>query len=292
VKAPHQNTGWYLFAVLTLGCGGVRPIPSATPKQTSPVPQQPIVVPPLISGSWSLKYSPGTISYQISRSAGIELVSDSSSHRESATNNTHELLTLEPSADTDIGFTAVIDTFSTTTQGLVGTVQTVQLPVRLTGFLTRDSLVIASQSTNQRCSPATSALITDLYNILTPFPTQLSSAMSWKDSVEIAGCQAAIPTISHTTRSYSVAGEVLYNGRSVVEIHRTDTTRSRGEGGLQQHRVVLEATGTGNAIYYIDIGTGRITNFVLDQELTISVTASGRESRFKQRSKQAFTIVP
>jgi hypothetical protein len=255
------------------------------------LPQQPIAVPP-ISGSWSFKYSPGTVSYQIFRSARIELLSDSSSHRESTTNNTHEVLTLEPTADTGIGFTAVIDTFSTTTQGLIGAVQTVALPLRLTGFLTGDSLMIATHSTDERCSPATSALITDLYNILTPFPTQLSSAMSWKDSVEITGCQAAIPTVSHTTRSYTVVGEALYNSRSVLEIHRADTTRARGEGGLQQHRIVLEATGTGNAIYYLDTGTGRITNFLLNQELTISITASARESRFKQSSKQTLTIVP
>lgn len=291
MKALCQNTGWYLFTVLTFGCGGIRPTPSATPTPTVPLPQQPIATPP-ISGSWSFKYSPGTINYQISRSANIELISDSSSHRETATNNTHELLTLEAAADTGIGFTAVIDTFSTTTQGLIGRIQTVPLPSQLTGFLTSDSLVIAGQGTNERCSPATSALITDVYNILTPFPTQLSSATNWRDSVEIAGCQAAIPTISHTTRSYTVAGKVLYNGQPVVEIHRTDTTLARGEGGLQQHRVVLEASGTGNAIYYLDTGTGRITHFVLDQELAISITASGKESRFKQNAKEAFTAIP
>jgi hypothetical protein len=135
-------------------------------------------------------------------------------------------------------------------------------------------------------------LATDLHNLLIAFPEQLSTGVSWKDSADVRGCQAGVPTSAHTNRSYVVSGAAFYEGRPVLVILRTDTTRAKGEGGLQQHRVSIDATGTGTGLYYLDTGTGRVVRLTVDQILDLGITASARRSHFRQNSKQEFQIVP
>lgn len=244
------------------------------------------------TGSLSFKYSPGTVVYRISRSAAIESSgADSAGHREISTNITHELVTLEP-ADQAVNFTAVVDTFATTTQGLIGPVQSVQLPVQISGSLTDNTLTINAETTGEKCNAISSMLITDLHNLLIAFPGQLSSGVGWKDSADVKGCQAGVPTSAHTTRSYVVSGEASYEGHPVLVILRADTTWAKGEGGLQQHRVSIDATGTGAALYYLDTTAGRIVHLAVDQLLNLGVTTSARQFQFKQNSRQDFQIVP
>lgn len=292
VKILYRRNGWYLLTYLSLGCSGARSSPPAAPV---PLPSSPVSQPPEItapaSGLWSFKYATGTMNYQVLRSATIESQSDSGSHKEISGNTTHELVTLD-STELGIGFTAVVDTFSTTTQGSISLVQPAELPIQISGLLVGDSLTISNQTVNDRCNPISSALITDLHNLLTHFPVQLTSGMRWRDSTEVSGCQAGIPTIAHIVRSYVVLGEVLYEGRPVIKIQRADTTKAHGEGGLQQHSVLLDANGTGNTTYYLDTTTGRIVHLIIDQILNLAMTASGKSYQFRQDSKQDFRLVP
>src|SRR4029077_3100225 len=101
--------------------------------------------------------------------------------------------TLELAGDT-IHFTAIIDTSSTLTQGAIGPVQAVPVPVQLSGSFIGDSLIFSSDSIAEKCNPINSRLSTDLHNLLVRFPVQLSQGSSWKDSVELTGCQGMIPT--------------------------------------------------------------------------------------------------
>jgi hypothetical protein len=91
---------------------------------------------------------------------------------------------------------------------------------------------------------------------------------------------------------YIVSGNASYEGHPVLVVLRTDTTRAKGEGGLQQHRISIDATGTGTALYYIDVESGRIVRLTVDQLLNLDITVSARQSQFKQNSKQDFQIVP
>lgn len=244
------------------------------------------------SASWSFKYAPGTITYRISRSAAIESSNpDSVRRREISTNTTHELLTLEPT-DQATNFTAVIDTFATTTQGLIGPVQSVQLPVQISGSMTGSTVTIDSGAGSEKCNAIASMLETDLHNLLIPFPGQLSSGVRWKDSTVVKGCQAGIPTSAHTTRSFVVSGEASYEGRPVLLITRADTIRAQGEGGLQQHRVSISATGAGTAVYYLDPAAGRIVRLAVDQIMNLGLTTLDGQFQFGQNSKQDFRIVP
>ena len=289
----NQRSRWYLLSGFALACGGARSSQTNAPSPvaTSVTPQPGVPATPTTETS-SFNYAPGTVTYRISRSAAIESTDpDSLAHREISTNITHELLTLEQ-RDQAMDFTAVVDSFATTTQGLIGSVHSVELPVQISGLLTDSTLTISAESSVGKCNTVSSMLVTDLHNLLIRFPARLSSGMEWRDSVDVTGCQAAVPTATHTIRSYVVSGVASYESQPVLLILRTDTTRAKGEGGLQQHRVSLEAIGTGTAIYYLNTITGRIMRLTVDQLLDLSVTASDRRSRFKQNSKQDFQILP
>jgi len=284
---------WCLLSGFAFACSGVQ---GPQPEAPSPLPASPVSQPAVpampTAGLSSFKYAPGTVRYKISRSAAIEsLGPDSPTHREISTNITNELLTLEP-ADQATNFTALIDTSATTTQGLIGSVQSVQLPIQISGSFSDSALTISTETTGGKCNAVSSMLVTDLHNLLIVFPKQLSTGVTWKDSTDVTGCQAGVPTSTHTTRSYIISGNASYNGHPVLVILRTDTTRAKGEGGLQQHRVSIDATGTGTGLYYVDTTSGLIVRLTLDQLLNLAVTASTRRSQFKQSSKQDFQIVP
>src|SRR4029077_1435900 len=160
------------------------------PVQPTPSPSLPSPVPSAAS-VWTINRSSGAVSYQVSRSAAIESPSDSNPHQEISTNTAHERVGLDIAGDT-IRFTAIMDTSSTVTQGAIGPVQPVQLPVQLSGSQIGDILTISTDSTTERCNPVRSALSADLHNLLVGFPIQLSPGTSWRDSLDLAMCQGMI----------------------------------------------------------------------------------------------------
>lgn len=294
MKIPDRKGCWYLLCGFAVACGGARSSPP--PPAPSPLPVTPAAQPvaPIVPsvGASSFKYASGAVRYRISRSAAIESTApDSQSHHEVSTNATSEILTLEP-AESSTNFTALMDTSTTTTQGLIGSVQPVQLPVQVSGSFTDSSLTINTENVSGKCNTVSSMLAADLRNLLIAFPERLSTGVTWKDSTDVQGCQAGVPTSTHATRSFIVSGDSSYNGHPVLVVLRTDTTRARGEGGLQQHRVSIDAVGSGTALYYLDPINGRVLRLIVDQLLDIDVTASGTRSQFKQNSKQEFQAVP
>ena len=281
------RAGWTLLLYVTIGCASARTSPPGTPVE---LPAPPTVNPSPV-GSWTFNYTPGALRYQVSRSAAIESQSDSGASHEVSTNITRELVTLTPPGDSGIGFTAVIDTFSSTTQGRIGPVQPIQLPTQVTGIFSDSGLSITADDSN-KCNPVGSAIASDLHNLLTRFPAQLSKGLVWQDSVSTAGCQASIPTTSRTLRSYLVSGEAMYEGRPVLIVQRTDAIQAQGEGAQQQHPLKLGASGTGSATYYLDTKDGHVVRLTAEQELLLTITTSGRAYQFKQSSKQDFRLSP
>ena len=128
--------------------------------------------------------------------------------------------------------------------------------------------------------------------MLTEFPTRLSQGQVWQDSVITSGCQAAIPMTSRMIRSYLVSGEAVYEGRPVLLIQRTDSIQGHGEGAQQQHRLTLDASGTGNVVYYLDTKDNRIVRLTSEQKLNLTVTTSAGARQFRQSSRQDFRLVP
>jgi hypothetical protein len=276
----------YFFVLITTACARS---PVQRPVQPTPLPPLPSPVPSAASG-WTINHPSGAISYQISRSAAIESQSDSISHREISTNTAREHVTLSLAGDT-VRFTAIIDTSSTTTQGIIGPVQPVRLPVQLSGLRIGDSLTISTDSTTEGCNPVSSALSADLHNLLVAFPIQLSQGSRWRDSLELRTCQGMIPTTARIARSYVVSGEAAYQGLPVVVVQRRDSIRAHGEGAQQQHRVILDASGTGSATYYLNPQNGFILRLNTEQNLDLTITASGKINHFRESSIQNFSSV-
>jgi hypothetical protein len=284
----RRTVSWCFLAYVAAGCTASTVPPAGTPTPSPALPN-PVPLPPT-AGSWTFNYASGAISYQISRTAAIESQTDSGAHREISTNSTHELVTLEPAGDT-IRFTAAVDTYSSTTQGAIGPAQIMQLPAQLSGIFFGDSLALSSDGATGKCNPVSSVLAADLHNILLHFPAQLSQGSSWRDSVELKTCQAMIPTTVRITRSFVVSGEAAYQGHSVLLVQRSDTIQAHGEGAQQQHSLMLDAKGTGNAIYYVSPADGRIVRLTTGQDLDFGITVSGKIHRFKQSSKQDYSLV-
>jgi hypothetical protein len=287
---PGHHKRLFFGIVFSIACTTTRisPPPASAPAPTPPIGQPPLPIVPS-AGTWSFRYQPGIAGYQVARSATITRL-DTTGNAELSTNTSHELVTLD-STDVGVNFIAAVDGFTTTTQGLIGPVQPTQLPVQVSGSFAPSGLTMSSQTPEEKCNPVHSVLFADLYNLLVPFPQQLSPGVSWTDSVETRGCPAGIPTLSHTNRTFTIGGEVTYDGRPAVMVQRVDTTRAQGEGGLQQHRVSIDAHGTGTAVYYLDIASGRIVHLSTNQTLLLGVATSSRQYQLKQDSKQEFGIV-
>jgi hypothetical protein len=103
-------------------------------------------------------------------------------------------------------------------------------------------------------------------------------------------CQGMIPTIAHIASSYVVSGEAAYRGEPVLLVQRTDSIHAHGEGAQQQHRLTLEASGTGSATYYVSPTGGRVVRIDTGQDLDLAITTSGKIHHFKQSSKEEFNF--
>jgi len=271
--------------LLLVGCA------SSTPQVSAPTPIPAISAPSAATpSSWMLRLAPGATVYRISRSGVIENTSDSSGGRAVTANSSHETLNLEQLGDT-IAFTAILDTFATTVQReTTSSQQPVALPFQLSGQVVADKIRISGDTLADKCNPAVTALVSDLHNLLPRFPVSLSVTSRWTDSTDVVGCQSSIPIRSRVTHSYSVTGEISYADTRVLVIQRLDSIRAEGEGAQQQHRVVLAAMGNGNATYYVDPISAHVVQLITNQDVELTVTASGRTNRFRQTARQEFTL--
>lgn len=253
------------------------------PNELPPLPRLPDTPTPS-AGPWTFTHAPGTRAYRISRNASVEGTVDSASRREIISNFTHETITLEP-GDQGTSFRAVVDSFAVLTEGLVGPPQEVTLPIEITGSL--DAAGVHIQNTaNGGCSAVRATAVTDLNNLLTPFPSPLSKNALWKDSVRTSGCYAGIQTIVETRRSFTVTGEINFSGRRLLLVQRLDSISALGDGAYNQHRMKVESTGTGTARYYLDTASGEVAQMTTSHLSQIRITTSGRARSFTQTTNQ------
>ena len=279
---------WFsiLFAVSTWACatapgpvaGGARdPRPALTPVPTSS------------PGPWSFSPASGTRAFRISRNASIEEVTDSAVRREVISNFTHEILTLEPAGE-EMSFRAVVDTFAVISQGPIEPAQIGELPIQLAGSLGMSGVRIESAA-SESCDAVRATVAADIQNLLAPMPSQLSRGAVWRDVITTSGCQAGIPTTAVTKRTFSVTGEVERSGQSLLLVQRVDSVDARGQGASGQHRMTVEGTGVGTALYYLETQSGEVSQLTTNQRIRITVTTSGRLHSFTQTTNQELVRV-
>lgn len=282
----HRSSArWFcsFLVAFTSGCGATRPEPRGVPEMPRPVA---VPVPVSSPGPWAFAPAAGTRAYRIWRTASIEGVADSVPRREVVSNFTRQILTLER-IGAELGFKAVIDTFTPATQGVIGPAQAVELPIQLIGKADAGGVHIESPPSGS-CDATRAIAATDLYNLLAPFPPELAKGAVWRDSVIVSGCQAGIPTTATTTRTFTVSGEVNHAGRSLLLVRRADSVNARGEGAYGQHRMTVEGAGSGSAFYYLDTTSGEVFQLTTNQRSRITVTTSGRRHSFTQTTSQDF----
>jgi hypothetical protein len=289
MMTSRLSWAWPLIGSLSLACSSTHRTPAPA---STPLPTVPTIIPEISpdsggKGPWTFAYTPGTVAYHITRTATIQREDSAVGQGGTSTNVTRELLTFV--ADTQgTSIVAVADSFTSTGQQ---SNHPVQLPAEVSGLFTSHALTIAKDSSDVgACSTVHSLLTTDLRNLVIPLPDSLMPGLIWNDSVSFAGCQAGIPTSTSVARSFRVKGEVIYEGRPVLEILRTDSAHVDGEGGLEQHSLSIHAAGTGSALYYLDPSTGRVVRLTTDQTLTIGVVTLSNASHFRQTSKQEFLL--
>jgi hypothetical protein len=241
--------------------------------------------------AWSFAYTPGPQTYRVKREGEVQQADSIVARNEVSDNTTQETLTFDVGTQ-GIAITAIVDSSTPARQEHAQDQQN-RPPVHVSAVLADNRLSISDTESNaDLCTPVKSVLTTDLQNLVIPFPEQLSPGLSWKDSVDIKGCQTGIPTQTHITRSFTVGEQISYGGYQVLAITRTDSAQITGEGGLEQHHVVLHAAGTGTGTYYLSVNTGHIVRLTLDQLLDISVVTSSSTAQFQQRSRQEFILAP
>jgi len=241
------------------------------------------------AGPWSFSPATGTRAYRVSRNASIEEVTDSAVRRDAVSNFTHEILTLEQAGE-EMSFRAVVDTFAVITQGAIEPAQIVALPIQLTGSLGTAGVRMESPAPDS-CDAVRATVATDIHNLLAPMPSQLSRGAVWRDVISTSGCQAGIPTTAVTKRTFTVAGEVEHSSRPLLLVQRVDSVDARGEGAYGQHRMKVEGTGTGTALYYLETTSGEVSQLTTNQRTRITVTTSGRLHSFTQTTNQDFVRV-
>jgi hypothetical protein len=270
---------WFILA-----CGGTHnaALPTPVPVPESSTPERPPAN-PQHHESLSFHYAPGAFTYSILRTATVQ-------NTDSGTDI--------PKTFTSAGRDSLI--FESSDQGSI--IKAIAIPASADQMQGTDSLEVSASfaengpivgnSLADSCTLVKSALRTDLHNLIVAFPAELLPGLAWKDSVELRGCQTGVPTLSQVSRSFLVTGDTAYQGKQVVIVTRADSVKVRGEGGLQQHRVTLSATGSGKAVYYLNADTGRVVRLAVSQGMVFELTTVERRSHFRQTSIQEFTLAP
>lgn len=284
----HFAGRWIYLAVAAAvaGCSTRRSLPDGA----APVPPIAAGIPTAATGPWSFAHAVGTRAYRISRTASVQGIVDSAARRELVSNFTHQILAVER-ADNNLSFTAVVDTFALTTQGAVGASQPVELPFQLSGILGPSGIRIQG-GVDSACSAPQATVITDLHNLLVPFPATLVKGAAWRDSIIVSACHAGIPTTTVNRRSFTVLQQVLLSGHPYLVVDRVDSSTAHGEGAYGQHRMLVDGSGVGTARYHLDTTTGEVFRLTTSQTSQIRVTTSGRVHSFTQSLNQEFARAP
>jgi hypothetical protein len=228
------------------------PEPASTP-QTTPAASPSAPGIHTTEGPWTFTYAPGTLTYNITVEARIARVPDSTNARVFPPATQQITLTLLPTGETQ--------------------------------------LVTPPAPTSSVCD-STAALATRASQLIPKLPTQLTAGATWSDTVIVEGCRGNIPAVTNIARRYTVVGDTTVGGTQLLHVVRTEAVVSRGEGNEGQHRVLMNATGTGTSSLFFDVTKGRFFGSSGTHTTDVGITTSGRVNHFLQHTTERVMLVP
>ena len=270
----------YLCLLVFAGCttGSSSPAPRPEPERPASQPRTPAV--DSRSSSWTFSPDPTPQSYAAVESTTVIL----GARRDSSVTQTVFTIRIRPGGERPT---------------IIGTIDRIAgrdsmpndvLPVSFAGNLQAGSLIVDSIGgrripTILPCdSPAVSQLSVIRRALFTP-PLTLAQNQSWTDSSTVPACSGTIPVQITSVRTYRVIGES--DGELLVE--RRDRTFSSGEGAQGQHRMTIQARGTGSSQLRLDRRTGEVVSAAGVSQTEIDVGSSGRSQRFVQTVQSRVT---
>ena len=240
-------------AVFVTACVSAVPTPEPVPaNKPNVVPSPPISPPPIApvprtrtsrGGPWNFTYAPGAYAFTIVTSATVAPMADTNQKRQLP--ESHQKLTIALSNTGDL------------------------------------QVVDPAPSTTTLCD-SSSALITRAQQILPKLPSQLTVGYRWRDSTTTTGCRGTIPAESTVISNYVVVGDTTVMNLPALEVHRVDSLSATGEGSDGQHRILVNATGTGVVDFFLDTIAGRFISSRGSQTSLVNVTTSGKLTQFIQ----------
>jgi hypothetical protein len=271
------------IAAVMSGCGrspriagGPEPAPTANP-------------PSMVSSSrttWTI--TPTTQEYRYRSSAGtlLELSDSAGTTGDSIDSTVDYTLSVTRSPET-LSYSVTVESMSVQGGQRTGSVAR-QLPFSFTGHLQHGKLTINAPAVQSAidCSNEALSTATAIQRTVVPVPLFVQKDMTWMDSTTASVCSGLIPVTSTALRRYRVMGETDKG----ILIERQDRTVSAGEGTQGQHRVRLRSDGTGTAQLIVDSRTGSLIESTGTYVTSVVVTASRRERKFTQTTRERISL--
>jgi hypothetical protein len=170
---------------------------------------------------------------------------------------------------------------------------TVVLPFVFTGHLEVNRITIelpkVQTDISASCVNETLAAIPVVQRSLVLIPLQLRTGMTWTDSAVSSVCSGPVLVSLSSIRTYQVKGQTVIRGRTVILLDQQSRTSFTGEGAQEQHRIRVRGDGTGKSQLAVDAMTGVLVDATANNTTLLTVTASGRDQRFTQTSRERVT---
>ncbi len=132
------------------------------------------------------------------------------------------------------------------------------------------------------CASAAPALITAARELIPPVPAELRVGTEWRDSVTTTSCRAGVELTSIARHEYRVEALDTRLGRPAVRIRRTSALQIRGGGEQSRRPVVVDGTGRGTAVLWLDAAAGHLVEIDAGTTVMLRHQAGGRVATVEQ----------
>ena len=283
----------FFLAMLCTACRSSAPGEAPSPDIRSPA-ETPTELNPTVS-AWSISPTNQEHRYTSVTSAILETVGLPQSDRDTIISTVN----FSTSITRDItppSYSARIEAITiqggTRTRAVVPPVD-VPVPFVFTGRLEPNRITLelpkAQTDISGTCVNEALAAVPVVQRSLVLVPLQLRTGLTWTDSTTASVCSGPMLVSLTSVRTYVVKGQAVVRGRAAILLDQQNRTSFTGGGAQEQHRIRVRGDGTGKSQVVIDAVTGALIDAAADNTTLLTITASGRDRRFTQTSRERVT---